>query len=272
MDTQTDTTTVDTAEQLRQVADLIGQGANREARRRTVRLADAADVSTRALLAEILAALEMPPSDMLDHLRDLWKRSDADGRELVEACAPRQERRAQAATHANRATRAARAERREYARRAPRNLVTRQTAPRPSRSQRATDNDTATRRYFAERLDPTEDTAAQSDYDQLDYDRAAVPPMRGLPCVACGVERSTRDQQRTHDDGLCEDCRDSGTAGVPIPTATATRAETLIARCDYIAATSASVAERNARLNRDWRSLRTADRFTVSDWHARQPA
>jgi len=273
MDTQTDTTTVDTAEQLRQVADLIAQGATREARRRTVRIADAADVSTRALLGEILAALEMPPSVMVDQLRDLWKRSDADGRELVEACAPRPERRAEAATQAERAVRATRAERREYARRAPRGLSTRQGAPRQRSSQRTTDNDTAARRYFAERVDPAEDTDEQSDYDQLDYDRAAVPPMRGLPCVAaaCGVERSTRDQQRTHDDGLCEECRDSGTAGVPILPVTATRADVLIARCDHIAATSASVAERNARLNRDWRSLRTVDRFTVSDWHACQP-
>jgi hypothetical protein len=62
------------------------------------------------------------------------------------------------------------------------------------------------------------------------------------------------------------------TAGLAILPATATRAEVLIARCEYIAATSATPAERDARLNRDWRCLRTEDKFTVSDWHARQPA
>ncbi|ALL79693.1 hypothetical protein AD006_31545 (plasmid) [Pseudonocardia sp. EC080610-09] len=272
MDTTTDATSTDTAQQLRQVADLIAAGATREARRRTGRIADAADPDTRALLAEILTALENPPSVMLDELRKLWKCHNALGRELIEACAPRPERRAEAATQTARAVRATRAERRDYERRKPRDLVTRQGIPRQRRSQHTTDQDAAARRYFAGRVDPTEDTDDQTDYEQLDYDRAAVPPMRGLPCVACGVERPTRDQQRTRDDGLCEDCRDSGTSGVPILPATATRADVLAARCDYIAATSHTTAERNARLNRDWRCLRTADRFTIADWHTRQPS
>lgn len=272
MDTTTDTKTVDTAEELRQVSDLIAAGAVREARRRTARIADSAGGETRALLGQILDALEKHPAVALPQLRYLWKVSDGAGQELIEACVPRPERRAEAVTQADRAVRATRAERREYARRAPRDLTTRQGVPRQRRSQRSADNDAATRRYFADRVDPAEDTDEQSTYDQLDYERAAVPPMRGLPCVACGVERSTRDQQRTRDDGLCEDCRDSGAAGVPILPATATRAEILTARCDHIAATSTSTAERNARLNRDWRCLRTGDRFTVTDWHARQPA
>lgn len=270
--TMTDPMTVDTAEEMGQVADLIARGATREARRRTARIADAAAPETRALLGQILAAVEKPPAVALPRLRHLWKISDAAGRELVEACAPRPERHAEAAQDTERAVRATRAERREYARRRPGAVATRQGTPQARRSQRATDHDTATRRYFDERTDPAEVTDEQSDYAQLDYDRAAVPPMRGLGCVACGVERSTRDQQRTRDDGLCEDCRDRGTAGVAILTATATRADVLIARCEYIAATSANADERNARLNRDWRCLLTDDRFTVSDWHARQPA
>ncbi|GAA1868663.1 hypothetical protein GCM10009772_49420 [Pseudonocardia alni subsp. carboxydivorans] len=276
MDTTTDTTTttatVDAAEQLRQVADLIAAGAVREARRRTARLADGATTDTRALLGQILDALEKHPAVALPQLRHLWKVSGTAGRELVEACAPRPERRAEAATQTDRAVRATRAERREYARHAPRDLTTRQGVPRQRRSQRSADNDAAARRYFADRTDPAEDTDEQSTYDQLDNEAAAVPPMCGLPCVACGVERSTRDQQRTRDDGLCEDCRDSGAAGVPILPATATRAEVLVARCDHIAATSTSPAERNARLNRDWRTMRRSDRFIVSDWHTRQPA
>lgn len=275
MNTQTaETTTIDAAEEMGQVADLIAAGATREARRRTARLADTATVSTRALLGEILAALETHPAVTIAKLRDLWKVSDEDGRALVLACVPHAERRAEAAKQAERMAQATRAERREYARRRPGAVVTRQGSPQPRRGQRATDNDTASRRYFDEQVDPAEVTDEQSDYQQLDYDRAAVPPMRGLPCVAapCGVERSTRDQQRSHDDGLCEDCRDSGTAGLAILPATATRAEVLIARCEYIAATSATPVERNARLNRDWRCLRTEDKFTVSDWHARQPA
>ncbi|MFP5070921.1 hypothetical protein ACLFMI_14805 [Pseudonocardia nantongensis] len=272
MDTMTDTTTVDAAEEMGQVADLIAAGATREARRRTARVADTTDTETRALLGQILVALEQHPTVAVPRLRHLWKVSDAAGRELVEACAPRSERHTEAAQQAERAAQANRAERREYARRRPSAVATRRGTPQARRSQRATDNDTATRRYFAERVDPAEVTDEQSDYDQLDYDRAAVPPMRGLPCVACGVERATRDRQRTHDDGMCEDCRDSGTAGMPILPATTSRADVLIARCDHIAATSATAAERNARLNRDWRCLQARDKFVVSDWHARQPA
>lgn len=276
MDTTTDMTTyttmVDAAEELGQVADLIARGATREARRRTARLADAADTQTRALLGQILDALEKPPADVIPRLRHLWKVHDEDGQALVVACVPHAERRAEAAKDIERAAQAARAERREYERRRPSAVVTARGVPQQRRSQRATDNDTATRRYFDEREDPVAAADEQSKYDQLDYDRAAVPPMRGLPCVACGVERATRDRQRACDDGLCEDCRESGTAGVPLLPVTATRADVLIARCDHIAATSANAAERNARLNRDWRCLKAADRFTVSDWHARQPA
>lgn len=271
-ETGTETATVDTAEQMRQVAELVARGANGEARRRMGRVAASADERTCALLGEILRALEAAPAVMVPRLRHLWKQSDDAGRELVEACAPTTERRAEAAEKDARASRADRAERRERGQRAPRDLPTRWTEQRQARSQRATDNDTAARRYFDEREDAAAVTDEQSDYDQLDYDVAAVPPMRGLPCVVCGVERATRDQQRAQDDGLCEDCRDSGTAGVPILPGTATRADVLAARCDHIAATSETPAVRDARLRRDWRHLRTADRFAVTDWRDRQPA
>ena len=268
--TATMTDTTETAEQMREVAELVARGANREARRRMVRVAENADDHTRALLGEILRALESAPAVMVPRLRHLWRCSDDAGRELVEACAPTTERRTEAAESEARATRTASGQRRESARRAPRDLPTRWTAPRPRRPQSATDTDTAARRYFDEREDPAAATDEQSDYDQLDYDLAAVPPMRGLPCVACGVERSTRDQQRAHDDGLCEDCREDGASGVVLLPATATRADVLVARCDHIAATSTTPAERDARLRRDWRHLRTTDRFTVTDWYARQ--
>lgn len=269
----TDTTTVDAAEEMGQVADLVARGANAEARRRTARIADAADPETRALLGEILGALEKHPTVTLPKLRQLWQVNDDDGRALILACVPHAERRAEAAQQADRVARAARAERREYARRAPRDLTTRQTAPRPRRDQRATEGDAVAGRYFADRVDPAE-TDEQADYAALDYDLAAVPPLRGLPCVAaaCGLERTPRDARRGADDGLCEDCRDRGVTGMAILPATATRAEAIAARCDYIAATSATTAERDARLRRDDRSLVTRDRFTVAEWYARQTA
>ena len=103
MNTQTaETTTIDAAEEMGQVADLIAAGATREARRRTARLADTATVSTRALLGEILAALETHPAVTIAKLRDLWKVSDEDGRALVLACVPHAERRAEAAKQAAR--------------------------------------------------------------------------------------------------------------------------------------------------------------------------
>ncbi|MBW0102948.1 hypothetical protein [Pseudonocardia sp. KRD291] len=272
MNTTDDTTTGDTAEEMGVIAELIERGAVRGARARLARLLDTADVSSRLLLVACVEALEQEhPTTMMERLRTQWRRADEGGRALVEACAPSAERRAEKARDADRGARENRAKDRAWAARAPRDLTRRRSTPQGRRDPRDVERDTTARRYFLDRVDPVEDTDEAPRDDRLDYDLAAVPAMRGLPCVACGVERASRDQQRSRDDGLCEDCRDSGRAGVPILSQGASRADVLTARCQHIADSSQSTAERDARLRRDWRHLRTRDRFVVAGWVAQNP-
>lgn len=262
----------DTAEEMGAIAELIERGAVRGARARLARLLDTADVPSRLLLIGCVEALEQEhPTTMMERLRTQWRRADEDGRALVEACAPSAERRVEKARDADRIARENRAKDRAWSARAPRDLTKRRSTPQGRRDPRDVERDTTARRYFADRVDPVEDTDEAQRDARLDYDLAAVPPMRGLPCVACGVERASRDQQRSRDDGQCADCRDSGHTGVPILDPGASRADVLTARCQHIADSSQSPAERDARLRRDWRHLRTRDQFVVSEWVTQNP-
>jgi hypothetical protein len=262
------------AGRLAEVAALVERGALREARRRTGRLLADADEGTQQLLTQCLRALECHPQVRTARLRHLWKTSGDDGRALVEACLPRSDR------HDNQARAGwARPQGRTgdggAARRAPRDLPRRWIAPQPRRSQRSMDAGTAAGRYFADRVEPGTDRDdrrddRRDDVRPLDYDLAAVPPLRGLPCLVCRTERCARDQQRHHDDGLCEDCRDRGHEGISAPSAPASCEAWVIARCRHIAATSATTAERVARLRADWRHLDHTDRATVARWVSTQ--
>ncbi|WP_280215110.1 MobF family relaxase [Nocardia cyriacigeorgica] len=100
--------------------------------------------------------------------------------------------------------------------------------------------------------------------DRLDYDRAAVPDLRTLPCVSCGIERRRADATpippRRTDDGLCTDCRDDHT-GIPDH-----NQHPLEARCTYLANTHPPEAAL-ALLRRDWRTLRNpAHRHIIETW------
>ncbi|WP_337832842.1 hypothetical protein [Pseudonocardia sp. TMWB2A] len=263
---------IDAADQLGEIAEMIERGAVRGARARLARLLDTTDPATRLLLVRCVEALEAEhPTTTLARLRREWRQADADGRALVEACAPSAERRAEKTRDAERTARANRAKDQAHAARKPGTMTTRRSAPRGRRDPRAADGDTVARRYFADRIDPGADTDEPARDDRLDYDLAAVPPMRGLPCVACGVERSATDQRRAVNDGLCQDCREDGTLGIAVQADGATRQAILTARCDYIAATSTSPAERDARMRRDWRGMTTADKFAVIAWRDAQP-
>jgi hypothetical protein len=253
------------AERLAEIADLVERGALREARRRTERILADADDATQQLLAQCLQTLERHPSVRLAQLRHLWKISDDEGRALVEACAPRGDQLAPTLPRPR-----VDASRPDRTRQAPRDLPTRWTTPKARPSQRSVDAGTAAGRYFADRVEPDQDRDDRDEAMPLDYDLAAVPPLRGLPCVVCRTERSSRDQLRRNDDGLCEDCRDSGRPGIASPAAEAPREAWVIARCTYINDTSATPAESRARLRADWRQLSRADRATMAHWVANQ--
>ncbi|WP_433264924.1 hypothetical protein ACQPZF_36485 [Actinosynnema sp. CS-041913] len=103
----------------------------------------------------------------------------------------------------------------------------------------------------------------------LDYDRAAVPALRGTPCVRCWLERVPADHRAISDDGLCGECRDKGRPGIPALPEGHTRADAVEARCAFITATYT-----NARglLARWWKAYATpADRAVITDWVHRNP-
>ncbi|TLG00310.1 hypothetical protein FEK35_23995 [Nocardia cyriacigeorgica] len=105
--------------------------------------------------------------------------------------------------------------------------------------------------------------------DRLDYDRAAVPDLRTLPCVSCGIERRRADATpippRRTDDGLCTDCRDDHT-GIPDH-----NQHPLEARCNYLANTHPPEATL-ALLRRDWRTLHNpAHRHIIETWIHNHP-
>ncbi|WP_148280635.1 MobF family relaxase [Nocardia cyriacigeorgica] len=92
--------------------------------------------------------------------------------------------------------------------------------------------------------------------ENRDYDLAAVPNPRTLPCISCGIERSRTDSSppppRRTDDGLCTNCRDHhpGLPDNPHPTP-------LHTRWTYITETHPPDTAL-ALLRRDWRALPTA--------------
>lgn len=104
----------------------------------------------------------------------------------------------------------------------------------------------------------------------IDYDRAAVPPVAGLACVECSLERSRYDTvavpPRRSDDGLCQPCRDDDHPGIPDHEPT----EHITARCAHISATR-SPATALAMLRRDWRALNPGGRATIEAWLHEHP-
>jgi hypothetical protein len=99
----------------------------------------------------------------------------------------------------------------------------------------------------------------------MDYDRAALPPLHGTPCVSCWVERATRDRRAGHDDGLCTECRDRGRPGIPALPQGHARADAIEARCAFIADKYPHAALRVLR--RYWQQSSAGhDRDVVAAW------
>ena len=112
--------------------------------------------------------------------------------------------------------------------------------------------------YLAEQAPvpvPVEPTTGWDEpaWGSLDYDLAALTPLRGRPCLGCKLERTRADL--TNPDGLCVDCRDSGL----------TRETAIQGYC-------ALVADRNSGpratqlLQAAWRRAGRGDRTVIADW------
>jgi hypothetical protein len=137
--------------------------------------------------------------------------------------------------------------------------------PELKRAPRARD-DSAADAYFRERTVPSDesgDRETPAGY-VLDYDRAAVPALRGTPCVSCWLEQASYDRT-SHDDGLCTECRERGRPGIPTLPDGHTRLDIIHARCAFLADRYPTAALR--LLRRYWQQCASEqDRTTVANW------
>lgn len=263
------------ADTLSDVTALVRAGALDAAKNETVRLLDSADEHTREIIGQCTWVLANHPRTALTQLRQLAQTAVTDDdAELIRACTPDPEEYA------------ARPETQsEQQDRAPRwDVDTKYQAPREESSR----SDPAVRRtgqqrrqvgqaqeprttldYFADRAEPCDERIPEAsdgtpDGYSVDYDAAAVRPLRGEPCVFCWLERgaveirTARMRAGYGDDGLCTECRDRGyTAGIPVLPQGHTRAAQVTARCAYIAERFPAAALR--LLAREWQRATRCD-------------
>lgn len=193
-------------------------------------------------------------------LRALWRASDDHDRELIAACAPQPGDAPRELAADEPASRAA-------PRRAAADLR-REIRPDLRRPARPLDREPAVvATYHRDRagVDDSPVTPERPDAYAIDYDRAALPALRGTPCVRCWLERSTTDDTTTPDDGLCSDCRERGRTGIPTLPADHTRADAIEARCAFI--TDAFPAAALRLLRRYWQQTPAPeDRATIARW------
>lgn len=251
------------------VAAMVKSGKLREAKRTTAQLLDNVHPSVLALLRECADILTRPTPVARPKLTALWQRSDQTGRKIIEACAPARDE----------------WDHRQVAE-LPADPTRRPSTPRPSaittsggtavsreelrarRAKRQARKDTAA--YFAQctEVDDQARDEGQPDCYAIDYDRAAVPALRGTPCVCCWLERSTADQNTNgrSDDGLCLDCREKGRPGIPELPAGHTFGDAVTARCAVIAVKYHPDTAR-AILRNEWHRAKTeTHRATIAEW------
>lgn len=257
------------AERFEQVTAMIEAGNPGAARRATVKLAAAADDATADLLRSCLQALERPRPVAVARLRRLWQDSDPAGRVLVEACVPREPALpAPAATGAPRWARPTGVEGpiQEHA--------TRQGPARGRRSRAEADRARDAHRYATRDAEPGGVDALSTDPDAdarvsdypgwVDDELPALTPVRGTVCLSCWVERSTAEQRRVDDDGLCGECRERGAVGITSPGGD--RASRVQARAAHIAALATSPEHARSLLRGEWNRARGTDRSVLVAW------
>jgi hypothetical protein len=250
---------------LSDVATLVKTGNIADAKRHTAALLASAEPQDLEIIAQCAYILETWPKIGVLKLRDYWNRANAHDRAIIAACAPergeQRHRPEQATTREPRWTR-----RNQY--QAPRDVChevrpeLRRAAHRPTPEEPAVVAD-----YQRERagIDDLPGRAEQPVGYAIDYDRAAVPDLRGTPCVRCWLERSTGEQTGRQDDGLCTDCRTSGRPGIPSLPDGHTRDDAIEARCAFIAHTFPKAAVK--LLRRYWQQCTgDHDRKVIAAW------
>lgn len=249
------------SEMLEDIDLLLDLGGMAEARELAAQILDTADPETLEVLAHIAWVRENNTKTVNARMRDAWKRSTLEHRELIETCVvlyvdpitPPVDEATPAEPEVLRAdvhiptTRAEAPElRTSYRRDVVEFSPVRRKVDPAARIARRTKKQIRTaikcaktvHRYQWSRAGvddqpPIEDRPFNYEND---YDETAVPALQGLACVHCWQERSAKDN-RHHTDGLCDRCRSLDRSGLPSLPATAWRDEIIAARCKFIATT-----------------------------------
>lgn len=263
------------SESVAAVAAMVKSGNLREAKRTTAQLLDNVHPQVLAVLRECADILARPNAIARPKLIALWQHSDATARKIIEACAPARDE------WDNRTVPEAPADERPRPLTPVPGKVTTRRGQRFSRqelrnrrNQRQARKDTAA--YYDEKtgrfgVDDQPRRSDRPDAYTLDYDRAALPGLRGLDCVACWIERTRADHTpnishgELSDDGLCSECRERGRQGIPPLPAGFTLADAVAARCTYIA-TRHHPATARTLLRGDWHTVNFQARTLIADW------
>jgi hypothetical protein len=248
------------------IAEQIRAGRLKQAKRGMASLLDSADPQTLATLQRCAAILAKHPSVAAPELRALWHRAPAWARDIIEGCAPR---RGEAVCQPEQEPQRPASYTPGTTYRAPRDLGTERRPELATGPKKRTEEPAEVGQYARDRagVDDAPERGERPDGYSIDYDKAALHPLRGLGCVACTLERSRADE--THPDGLCSECRERGAAGIrPLPTG-ATREQVVTARCERITRYLTGDA-RLARLRGYYRKATTpADQATITAYAGR---
>ncbi|MEY8042631.1 hypothetical protein AB8O55_24765 [Saccharopolyspora cebuensis] len=264
------------------MAALLRAGDLRAARAQWLETLTSADEVECVALIECGRILVNYPRTAVEQLRAYWHRTrDERVRAVIVACAPRPGESPQRPEP--QPDRAPRWDRRaiEQARHRAGGPVRTEVRPELRRTRRKARPESRTvAEYAATRaeVDDAPQRGTQPDGYALDYDTAAVYPVmrdrerpdprrsavrEGRPCVALGCNLMPSAADRTHRDGLCQECRELDRPGVEVPES-ATRAQMIEALCAYIHQHYPRALD---HLRREWsRYSNAADRATVAAW------
>jgi hypothetical protein len=266
-DTTAITTITEVPVVLARLAELVARGKFAAARRAAAALIDQADPHTLGLIARCADALQADRHDATAALDELWLTATEQDAAIITACLPASD------YQPDLPTREPEPAWKRQVRWVPPSRVRVRRGPVTAPAARSGDSGVIAS-YLAETTGAGED-APQTERPigyELDYDLAAVHPVRGTPCVGCWIERTRADQRPEQDDGLCGECRETGHRGIPALPAGHTRADAVRARCQHIADTDTTGRGGLPTLRAEYRRASTADRAVIAAWVNDHPA
>lgn len=278
------------SEILEEIDLMLDLGGIAEARELAAEILDTADPDTLEVLARIAWTREHNPNTADARMRDAWKRSTSEHRELIETCVvlyvepttqpadietPDEPEVLRADVHVSTCAEApelhtGRADVVEFGpvrRKFKPEVRRKRRAPRTP-EQRRIDRKIAREIALYNRHRAGVDDALVFEtlpgYEN-DEDETFIPPARRLTCVHCWTERSALDNHRHHD-GLCNECRLDNRAGLPPLSADPYRDEVIANRCAHIVTTFHGRSTALAILRRDYRAYAPGDRIDMDTW------